>query len=201
MFYLKKLYLFIFIYYNSCSPNEINNIELIQLSSVQKINLDKMLIEIYPRYELTTYLIDPININTCYLFIENTYTKQITHFTIFLNDEKSLQLVKNKILDDNVLVNNIFDECLITTLNIKNEIVRIEYKHIQFYVNKFNNIVKIIYRSILMLIFNLDKTNLVKFNLNLNIDLCNYNTICCILKNLSIILSLSIYIRKSEISF
>ncbi|EQB62236.1 hypothetical protein NAPIS_ORF00187 [Vairimorpha apis BRL 01] len=134
-------------------------------------------------------------------FIENTYTKQITHFTIFLNDEKSLQLVKNKILDDNVLVNNIFDECLINTLNIQNEIVRIEYKHIQFYVNKFNNIVKIIYRSILMLIFNLDKTNLVKFNMNLNIDLYNYNTIYCILKNLSIILSLSIYIRKSEISF
>ena len=202
MFHLKrKIYLFIFNFIMICSLNENKKNELIQLSPIQKINLDKMLIEINPKYELTTYLIDPINLNTCYLFIENTYTKHIAYFTIFLNDEKSLQLVKNKILHDNVLVNTAFDECLITILNIQSEIYKIESKLIQFYVNKFNKIIKIIYSNIFLLVCNLDKTNLVKFNIDLNIELYNYNAISSILKNLNIISSLSYYIRNLEISF
>ncbi|EQB62393.1 hypothetical protein NAPIS_ORF00030 [Vairimorpha apis BRL 01] len=128
-----------------CSSSHINENELIQLSPIQKSNIDKMLDEIYPNYKLETYLIDPNNINTCYLFIENTYTKQITHFTIFLNDEQSLQLVKNKILYNTVLINNIFNECLKDEINIENEIYKIKSMLIQFDIAKFNNILNRIF--------------------------------------------------------
>lgn len=62
---------------------EINNTELILLTSEQKFLINKMLDELKPTYILTTYLVDPINLNKCYLFIEHIYCKEIRFYTIF----------------------------------------------------------------------------------------------------------------------
>lgn len=186
--------------YIFCSLCELEKNELIKLSPLQKSSLDKMLEEIFPKYQLITYLVDPIETNICYLFIENTFYKEISYFTLFLNDEKSLQLIKNKILYANVLVNTIFDKCFIQTKNIQNEIEEFKSKIVQFYVIKFNNIMKIILTNFFDLIRNVDKTNLIEININYNIELFNNRTLSFILNNLSTVISLSYKIRNINIS-
>ncbi|EQB62093.1 hypothetical protein NAPIS_ORF00333 [Vairimorpha apis BRL 01] len=184
-----------------CSSSNIKENELIQLSPIQKSNIYKMLDEIYPNYKLETYLIDPNNINTCYLFIENTYTKQITHFTIFLNDEKSLQLVKNKILYNTVLINNIFNECLKDEINIENEIYKIKSMLIQFDIAKFNNILNRIFHNFFKLLHCVNKNNIVKFRFNNNNELYGNKKISYILNNLNTILLIGFKIRELNLSF
>ncbi|EQB61997.1 hypothetical protein NAPIS_ORF00429 [Vairimorpha apis BRL 01] len=159
-----------------------------------------MLDEIYPEYKLTTYLVDPINLNMCYLFIENIFSKEVKHYTIFLNDGKSLQIVKNKILCDNILVNSKFDKCFNNFLNFQKEIYEFKFKPIQFHIVKYNDILKIIYSNLLMIVHNVDKTNLVKFNLHLNTELYQFKTIYSMLNNLNIILSISFQLKNSNIS-
>ncbi|EQB61895.1 hypothetical protein NAPIS_ORF00529 [Vairimorpha apis BRL 01] len=96
-------------------------VELLKLTTQQQRDLDEMLQTLKRNYILTTYLIDPINTNLCYIFIENTKSNEIKYYTIVLNDKQSLISVKNRILEEGTSINDLF------YLNFKN-ILNIQYE-------------------------------------------------------------------------
>lgn len=195
-----KLCLYIWFHYSSCSSEDFMKNELIQLTSIQKNNLDKMLEEIYPKYKLTTYLIDPNNLNICYLFIENTISNEISYFTNFLNDDNSLQHIKNIILHDNLLENNTFDECYGNLINIQYEIDKFKSIISSFNIVKFNSLMKLIFCNFFVLIDSVDRTNFFKLKIKYDTELCNNEPIHYILNNLKIILCISNNLSNSDLT-
>ena len=95
-FYIVLICLKIHNLYILCSLDNFNKIELIKLTPLQQIEMNILLQDLTPNFVLETYLIDPINTNTCYLFIENTTTKEIKHYDIFLDNKQSFNSIKEK---------------------------------------------------------------------------------------------------------
>lgn len=77
-----------------CSIKDKIRTDSIDLTYSQQYSLDILLCDIYPRYELTTYFIDPIKKYKCYIFIENKTTYAIKHYTLILNDNMSYEDIK-----------------------------------------------------------------------------------------------------------
>lgn len=171
------------LHYIFCAEVDLQN-ELIQLTLTQKIKVNEMLEKLKPRYELSTYLIDPINRNTCYLFIENTCLKEIKHFTIFLNDDCSFEETKSKILNNYDIINNTFEKCFDSKIKIQVEIDNFKPILILFDVIRFNNILKLIFNNLVVMMHNIDKNIQVQINFDHTIKNGKKKTILNILNNL-----------------
>ncbi|EQB62252.1 hypothetical protein NAPIS_ORF00173 [Vairimorpha apis BRL 01] len=130
--------------YILCSLDNFNKIELIKLTHLQQINLNILLQDLTPNFVLETYLIDPINTNTCYLFIENTTTKEIKHYDIFLDNKQSFNTIKDKILYGDLSINNIFKSVFKDALNIHYEVEFLNNSSTIYNITIHNRFIKLI---------------------------------------------------------
>ena len=76
LYSLKTLYIL-------CSSNNFQIIELLKLTPENQIDLNKMLHDLNPNFVLTTYLIDLYNLNTFFIFIENTRSEEVKFYNYF----------------------------------------------------------------------------------------------------------------------
>lgn len=151
-----------------CAGSNFSTHKLIELTPIQNNKLKNMLEELRPRYKLTTYLINPLNVNTCYLFIEDVFVEEIKYYTVFLNDDNSLKHVKDTILCSNYLINKKFQDCFNKFCNFQTEIDKFSPLIILFHVVKFNNILKQILLNFFNAIRNVNKKIKIKYNNQIN---------------------------------
>ena len=163
-----KIYLILNIFYVLCSMDNFQKVELLKLTTEQQGDLDEMLQTLKPNYILTTYLIDPINTNLCYIFIENTKSNEIKYYTIVLNDKQSLISVKNRILEEGTSINDLF------YLNFKNILnIQYEIENLKIFSPSYN---LVIYNKFINLIINNFSTLIVKFDASF-VNKVNFNNV------------------------
>lgn len=118
-----------------------------------------------------------------------------------MNDEKSLQVAKNKILNNCELVNNLFEICFLCINDIKKEIEKFNPLVNLFNVANFNNILKLVFYNYLAFIHNIDKNIHIQITNSYNVKYCKTKVIRTILENLSTVLYESKKIKNSAIFF
>lgn len=155
----------IYLNYVLCSLNDFQEIELLKLTSVQQMNLNLMFQDLKPKFILSTYLIDPINTNTCYIFVENTCTNEIKHYSIFLDNKQSLNSIKDIILNEGLSINNIYDLSFKDIFNIHFEILMYKNLSIKYNMNNFNKFIKRIFNNFSTLFLRFDSSFIIKFNI------------------------------------
>ncbi|EQB60861.1 hypothetical protein NAPIS_ORF01567 [Vairimorpha apis BRL 01] len=141
-------------------------VELLKLTTEQQSDLDEMLQTLKPNYILTTYLIDPINTNLCYIFIENTKSNEIKNYTIVLNNKQSLIFVKNRILEDGTPINDLFYLNFKNILNIQYEIENLKIFSLSYNLVIYNKFINLIINNFSILIVKLDASFINKVNFN-----------------------------------
>ncbi|EQB62091.1 hypothetical protein NAPIS_ORF00331 [Vairimorpha apis BRL 01] len=170
--------------YILCSLNNFDKIELIKLTHLQQIDLNLMLQDLTPRFVLETYLIDPINTNICYIFIENTVTKEIKHYDIFLDSKQSFNSIKDKILYGELSINNIFDSVFKDALNIHYEVEVLNNSSTIYDITIYNRFIKLIINKYSALIHIFDSSFMNEITLNdifFKISSINTSIMCRIL--------------------
>lgn len=86
-----------------------------KFSPIQDIIFKNLNYDISPVYNIVSYILDPFNLSKCYIFVENTLSKEIRHYTIFLEDHLSVQNIKNNILFETINVNYLFTKIFTET--------------------------------------------------------------------------------------
>ncbi|EQB59935.1 hypothetical protein NAPIS_ORF02505 [Vairimorpha apis BRL 01] len=146
LYTLKTLYIL-------CSSNNFQIIELLKLTPENQIDLNKMLHDLNPNFILTTYLIDPCDLKTCYIFIENIRSKEIKFYNYFLDNKQSLNSIKDKILFENLSINDLFDLNFKDSLIIQQEIEIYKNLSTIYDINYYNTFIKhLINKSYLLLL-------------------------------------------------
>lgn len=149
-----------------CSPDNLSH-EILKTLPISQLNvLQNMLNELKPKFVLLTYLIDPFIDTTCYIFIENIFSKEIKHYTILFNNSESIESVKHKILHSDIINKDILSICLHNTTYLNNEINDLKNSFTCYPVMKYNNIIKRIVSKFSMLIYKIDKFFLSKLDFN-----------------------------------
>ena len=164
-FFYNIMLITIKIMYIICSSNNFQKIELLKLTPENQIDLNKMLNELSPNFVFTTYLIDPNIINTCYIFIENNKTKEIKFYNFFLDNKQSLNLIKDKILFENLSINDLFDLNFKDISNIENEIEIYKNSSTIYDINNYNKFIKSLINKFYILLKKFDSYFINKVSL------------------------------------
>ncbi|EQB62133.1 hypothetical protein NAPIS_ORF00290 [Vairimorpha apis BRL 01] len=183
-FYIVVICLKFHTFYIMCSLNNFDKIELIKLTPLQQIEINILLQDLTPGFILETYLIDPTNTNTCYLFIENTTTKEIKHYDMFLDNKQSFNSIKDKILYGDLSINNIFNFVFKDTLNIHHEVAILNNSSTIYDITIYNRFIKLIINKYSALIHILDSSFKNEITLNdifLKISSIDTNLVCQVL--------------------
>lgn len=85
--------------------------------------LEQLNKDIYPNFELTTYLEDPNKKNLVYVFIENIKTKIIKHYTINLKFKFTYSHLLSELYKTNDTKNEIFDYVLLYSIDLVEKIL------------------------------------------------------------------------------
>lgn len=94
----------------NCSEFD-ENFRIRELSSRQNFVISEIIDLIEPNFSIVSCFLDPFIFDCCYIFVENSLSKEIIHYTIFLNDKNQIYFVIQKILFDELLINKIFKSC------------------------------------------------------------------------------------------
>lgn len=193
-----KSFINILITFVLCSYDNFQQIELLKLTLDQQFNLNTMINDLIPEFTLTTYLIDPTNTNLCYLFIENTKTNEIKYYTMFLNNIQSLNSIKDKILHDDVSINNIFDLNFVKFSNIQYELENLRKSITIYDKTNYNIFIKRIINKIYILMLRIDSSFIN--NVTLNSIFYKYSTlkVCLICQLLLKFLKLGQKLKKTK---
>lgn len=112
-----------------------------KLSSVQEECYNNLQNDISPNYNIIAYILDPFDHKKCYLFIENTLSKNIKHHTINFENHLSVQKVKREILFEETNTNHLFEKYFIKNVffieDTENYIKQL-IEHVFDYFNLFN---------------------------------------------------------------
>ena len=160
-----KIYLNVNFYNVLCSIDNFQKVELLKLTTEQQSDLNEMLQILKPNFILTTYLIDPINTNLCYLFIENTQSNEIKYYTVVLNNKQSLISVKKRILEDGTSINDLFNLNFESILNIHYEIENFKNLSASYNLVIFNKFINLILNNFSFLMVKFDESLENKVNL------------------------------------
>lgn len=166
------------------SSNDIDQkTALIKLTSKQQSDIERVLVTLLPKFILTTYLVDPVNLNTCYLFIENTESNEINYFDIRLDDKTSLDNFKDEVLIKKNSVNDIFKLNFQDVINIQFKIEIMKNISASYNFIKFNKFLKriVIMFSLFLIKLDLSFKNKIMFiekvsssSKKVNITVCEY---------------------------
>ncbi|EQB62237.1 hypothetical protein NAPIS_ORF00175 [Vairimorpha apis BRL 01] len=105
---------------NNCLEFD-NDFKIKEANNLQKEKLHKISLSIEPVFKIISYFLDPYVIDCCYIYVENLQSKEIKHHTIFFHDTIQLEKITQKILFEEVYINESFKSCILLKNHINDD--------------------------------------------------------------------------------